>query len=68
LFIHVALETAHNEMQCDETMNHMVTARQHYFRTSAKRVLDCMQNHDNCRQKTVVALKCSTDQTVRQIK
>jgi len=26
LFIHVTLETAPNEMQCDETISHMVTA------------------------------------------
>jgi len=27
LFIHITLETAHDEMQCDETISHMVTAR-----------------------------------------
>jgi len=32
MFIHITLETAPNEMQCDETNNHMVTASQSYFR------------------------------------
>ena len=31
LFIHITLETAPNEMQCDETNSHMVTAGQSYF-------------------------------------
>jgi len=25
LFIHITLETAPNEMQCDETISHMIT-------------------------------------------
>jgi len=33
LFIHITLETAPNEMQCDETISHMVTACWSYFRT-----------------------------------
>jgi len=33
LLIHITLETAPNEMQCDETISHMVTAGQSYFRT-----------------------------------
>ena len=33
LFIHITLETATNEMQCDKTISHMVTAGQSYFRT-----------------------------------
>ena len=33
LFIHITLETAPNEMQCDETISHMVTASWSYFRT-----------------------------------
>ena len=33
LFIHITLETAPNEMQCDETIRHMVTAGRSYFRT-----------------------------------
>jgi len=32
LFIHITLETAPNEMQCDETISHMVTAGRPYFR------------------------------------
>jgi len=31
LFIHITLETAPNEMQCDETNSHMVTAGRLYF-------------------------------------
>ena len=33
LFIHITLETAPNEMQCDETNSHVVTAGRSYFRT-----------------------------------
>jgi len=33
LFIHITLETASNEMQCDKTISHMVTAGRSYFRT-----------------------------------
>jgi len=33
LFIHITLETAPNEMQCDETISHMVTAGRSYFCT-----------------------------------
>jgi len=33
LFIHIALEIAPNEMQCDETISDMVTAGRSYFRT-----------------------------------
>jgi len=33
LFIHITLETAPNEMQCDETISHKVTAVRSYFRT-----------------------------------
>jgi len=33
LFIHITLETAPNEMQCDETIRNMVTADRSYFRT-----------------------------------
>jgi len=33
LFIHITLETASNEMQCDETISHMVTAGWSYFCT-----------------------------------
>jgi len=33
LFIHITLETAPNEMQCDEIISHMVTAGRSYFRT-----------------------------------
>jgi len=33
LFIHITLETAPNEMQCDETISHMVAAGRSYFRT-----------------------------------
>jgi len=33
LFIHITLETAPNEMQCDETTSHIVTAGRSYFRT-----------------------------------
>jgi len=32
LFIHITLETAPNEMQCDETISDMVTAGRSYFR------------------------------------
>jgi len=32
LFIHITLETAPNEMQCDETISHMVTAGWSYLR------------------------------------
>jgi len=33
LFIHITLETAPNEMQCDEIISYMVTAGRSYFRT-----------------------------------
>jgi len=33
LFIHITLETALNEMQCDETISHMVTEGRSYFLT-----------------------------------
>jgi len=33
LFIHITLEIAPNEMQCDETISHMVIAGRSYFRT-----------------------------------
>jgi len=33
LFIHITLDTAPNEMQCDKTISHMVTAGRSYFRT-----------------------------------
>jgi len=33
LFIHITLETAPNEMQCDETISHTVTAGRSYFCT-----------------------------------
>jgi len=33
LFIHITLETAPSEMQCDETISHMATAGRSYFRT-----------------------------------
>jgi len=33
LFIHITLETAPNEMQCNEIISHMVTAGRSYFRT-----------------------------------
>jgi len=33
LFIHITLETAPTEMQCDETISHMVIAGQSYFHT-----------------------------------
>jgi len=53
LFIHITLETAPNEMQCDETIN--VTRQSGYSRPilfphSAKRIRDCRQNHHDCRQ------------------
>ena len=32
MFIHITLETAPNEMQCDETISHMVTAGRSYLR------------------------------------
>jgi len=31
--MHITLETAPNEMQCDETISHMVTTGWSYFRT-----------------------------------
>jgi len=31
LFTHITLETAPNEMQCDETNSHMATADRSYF-------------------------------------
>ena len=33
IVIHITSETAPNEMQCDETISHMVTAGRSYFRT-----------------------------------
>jgi len=33
LFIHTTLETAPNEIQCDETISHIVTAGRSYFPT-----------------------------------
>jgi len=33
LFINITLETTPNEMQCNETISHMVTAGRSYFRT-----------------------------------
>jgi len=33
LLIHNTLETSPNEMQCDETISHIVTAGRSYFRT-----------------------------------
>ena len=33
MFIHITLETAPNEMQCDDTISHMVTAGRSCFRT-----------------------------------
>jgi len=59
LFIHITLETAPNEMQCDETISHKVTAVRSYFRTLRNA---CM----TAAKYTMVALKCSPDHTVRQ--
>jgi len=43
-FMNITLETAPNEMQCDETISHMVRAGRSHFRTLVKRVDDCRQN------------------------
>jgi len=51
--MHITLETAHTEMQSDETISHMVTGGQSDFCTSARRMRDCRQNHHDCRQKTL---------------
>jgi len=66
LFIHITLETAPNEMQCDETISHMVTAARSYFRTLRNACVTAGKTTMTARKYTMVALKCFPDHTIRQ--
>jgi len=66
LLIHITLETTPNEMQCDETNSHMVTAGRSYFRTLRNACMTAGKPPWLQEKYTMVPLKCSPDHTVGQ--
>jgi len=62
--IHITLETASNEMQCDKTI--MVTEGRSYFGTLRNACVTAGKTSWLQAKYTMVALKCSPDHTVCQ--
>jgi len=53
-------------MQCDETISHLATAGQSYFRTLQNTCVTAGKTAMMQTKCTMVALKCSSDHTIRQ--